>query len=277
MFKKYLIVASRSDPAGMNILNQLAQFKPRQFLDMNSQRPFFDFYIIENEIIQTENLDTEKINKYDFVIFASKHSSSSENAKRTLSIHAPGNFRDASMGGVRGKVCRASGLFNKFLYQKMDEKIKESNLREFEPTMEVTHHGPLIDKPCVFIEIGPTINEWKNSRAGFVIAKTIFDAVTEYEHNAYKEVAIGIGGPHYCPGFNKIQLKSNVAISHVIPGYVMPITEEMIKETINKTIEEYDFVIVDWKGLGTAEARDEVINILEKNYIRWKKSSDVNR
>ncbi len=277
MFKKYLIVASRNDPAGMNIINQLNQFRPRQFLNLSSEKPYFDFYLVDNEIIQTENLNSDKLNKYDFIIFASKHSSSSENAKKTLSVHSPGNFRDASMGGIKGKLCKSSALFNKFLFQKLNEKINESALREFEPTMEVTHHGPLIDKPCVFIEIGPTINEWKNSRAGFVIAKTIFDAIYEFKQNSYREIAIGIGGLHYCPGFNKIQLKSNVAFSHIIPGYVMPITEEMILEAKNKTTEEFDFAVVDWKGLGTAKVRDEVIKILEKNYIGWKKTGDVKR
>jgi D-aminoacyl-tRNA deacylase len=277
MFKKYLIVASKADPAGMNIINQIGQFKPRQFLDFTPNKPFFDLYVIENEIIQTDNLDHDKLNKYDFIIFASKHSSSAEQTKKTLSVHCPGNFRDATMGGIKGKVCRASALFNKFLFQKMNEKIEEHNLKDFEPTMEVTHHGPLIDKPCVFIEIGPTVSEWKNSRAGFVVAKTITETINEYEHNSYREIAVGLGGPHYCPGFNKLQLNSNVAISHIIPGYALPITEEMIKEILNKTIEDYDFVVVDWKGLGGAEARDAVIKILEDNHIQWKKTGDVNR
>ena len=145
MFKKYLIVASRNDPAGMNICNQMSQFKPRQFLNLSSERPYFDFYVIDNEIIQTDNLDSDKINKYDFVIFASKHSSNSENAKKTLSVHSPGNFRDASMGGIKGKLCKSSALFNKFLFQKLNEKIRESDLKDFESTMEVTHHASPAD------------------------------------------------------------------------------------------------------------------------------------
>ncbi len=35
----------------------------------------FDFYLVDEEIIYTKNLDLEKINKYDFIIFASKHKS----------------------------------------------------------------------------------------------------------------------------------------------------------------------------------------------------------
>ncbi|OIO40438.1 hypothetical protein AUJ61_01955 [Candidatus Pacearchaeota archaeon CG1_02_30_18] len=143
--------------------------------------------------------------------------------------------------------------------------------------MEVTHHGPLIDRPCVFIEIGGGEEEWKDKRASFVVAKAIRDALKNWKENPYHEIAIGIGGPHYCPSFNKVQLKSNVAISHVIPKYVSPITEEMILESINKTAEEVDFVILDWKGLGKAEERAQIIELLEKNYVSWKKTGDINK
>ena len=62
-----------------------------------------------------------------------------------------------------------------------------------------------------------------------------------------------------------------------MPKYVSPITEEMILESINETVEEVDFVVLDWKGLGKAEQRQQVIDILEENYIQWKKTSDVTR
>jgi D-tyrosyl-tRNA(Tyr) deacylase len=279
MFEKYLVIASREDPAGMNIVNQLTQFRPNPFLKSMNRDPkgTFDIQIVEGSILENENLDFNKINKYEFVIFASKHSSSSKEKQKTLSIHNPGNFREANLGGIKGKVCPASALFNKYLFEKLNEKTNEHSLRDYKVTLEVTHHGPLIDIPCAFIEIGPTEHEWRNSRAGFIIAKTINEAIEEFEYNPYREIAIGIGGPHYCPGFNKIQEKSNTAISHIIPQYVMPITEEMILEVMQKTEEEVDFAVLDWKGLGKSEQRQEIIDILEKNRIRWKKSSEIKR
>ena len=95
--------------------------------------------------------------------------------------------------------------------------------------------------------------------------------------NKYREIAAKFRGPHYCPGFNKLQLKSNVAFAHIIPEYVMPISETFILETIKKTVEPVDFVVLDWKGLGKSEQRQAVIDILEKNYIQWKKTSDITR
>jgi D-aminoacyl-tRNA deacylase len=264
-YNKFLIVASKLDKAGINITTQLSQFEEGSF----------KFYLVDKEIIHTESLDLNKINEYDFIIFASKHKS--EKREKTLSVHAPGNWRSADYGGARGKVCKSSAQFLKQAFEKLNTIAKEYHLSEYKVTLEATHHGPLIEKPCVFIEIGSTENEWVDRKAGFVVAKTISDLLKEFKPNPYNENAIAIGGPHYCPSFNKIQMDSNVAISHVIPNYMAPITEEMIKEAVEKTEEEIDFALLDWKGLGTADKRDEIVSILDKLYIRYKRTSEVNR
>jgi D-aminoacyl-tRNA deacylase len=263
MYQKYLIAVSKRDKAGVNISTQLSQFGNYSFL------------ISDGDILYNEALDKERISQFDFVIFVSKHKS--EKKEKTLSVHSPGNWKNADYGGYEGKVCKSSALFQKQLLQNLNDNVGKYELNEYNVTMEATHHGPLIDKPCVFIEIGSTETEWADRRAGFIVAKTIADTIQLFKVNPYNEIAIAIGGPHYCPGFNKIQLCSNIAISHVISQYAMPLTKEIIKEAISKTDEEVDFAILDWKGLGTAEQRDEVIKILEENYIQWKKTSDVGK
>ena len=274
-YKKYLIIANKNDKAGANITTQLSQFRQNPLLSSMKEGPSFDFYLVDDEIIYTKNLSQEKINKYDFVIFASKHES--EKKEKTLSVHAPGNWRTNDFGGEAGKVCQTSALFQKQIFEKLNANRDEHNLKNYKVTLECTHHGPLINKPCIFIEIGSTEFEWTDRRAGFVVAKTIRDIIQEFHENPYNEVAIGIGGPHYCPNFNKIQLKSNVAISHVLPQYALPLDENWIKEAIAKTDEEVDFALLDWKGLGTAEQRKQIVEILEKNYIQWKKTGDIGK
>jgi len=276
MYSKYLIVASKKDKAGINITTQLSQFRENPLLSSMKDKPNFDFYLVEDEIIYTKNLDLEKINKYDFIIFASKHKS--EKNEKTLSVHAPGNWRSAELGGESRKVSRTSALFQKYIFEILNKNTKSSGLAEkYKVTLECTHHGPLIDKPCLFIEIGSTETEWQDRRAGFILAKTILEAIQEFKPNPYNEVAIGIGGPHYCPNFNKIQLSSNVAISHVIPNYVFPLTEEMVKEAIDKTDEEVDFAVLDWKGMGRAEQREQALKILDRLYINYKRTSEINK
>ena len=267
---KYLVVASKKDPAGVNITTQLSQFSP--YLKNNELK----FYLLEEDMLYNENLDSEKINKYDFIIFASKHQSSSSVPTKTLSIHSVGNFTDASYGGKPGKLSSSSAQFMKHMFQTLEKQAKESFIdKHYEVTLEATHHGPLINKPCLFIEIGSTENEWKDKRAGFVIAKTIIEAIETFKPLAHREIAVAIGGPHYCPNFNKIQSKSNVAISHVIPQYVFPLTGEMVTEAIQKTYEDVDFVLLDFKGLGNEESRKEIVSILGDNHINYEKVSDI--
>jgi len=274
MYNKYLIVASKKDKAGINITTNLSQFRKNPVLgSMQKDATGFDFYLVDEEIIYTKNLDLDKINQYDFIIFASKHAS--EKQEKTLSIHIPGNWRNADLGGEPERVCKSSAVFIKQAFGILNENVKDLKLKDYRVTMEVTHHGPLIEKPCMFIEIGSTENEWINRKAGFIIAKTIKDIIESYKENKYNEVAVGIGGPHYCPNFNKIQLNSNIAFAHVIPNYAVPVSEQMILESINKTEEELDFVLLDWKGIKSAEERQSVIQILEKNYIQYKKTSEI--
>jgi len=275
MYKKYLIVASKLDKAGINITTQLSQFRENPVFSSMKQSPAFDFYLVDNEIIYTENLDLEKINQYDFIIFASKHKS--EKKEKTLSVHAPGNWRQAELGGESGKICKTSALFQKQIFEKLKRNVKTHDLKNYKVTLECTHHGPFIDKPCIFIEIGSTEIEWEDRRAGFVIAKTIRDIIQDFKENPYNEIVVGIGGPHYCPNFNKIQLNSNIALSHIIPQYTLPLTEEMIKEALDKTEEEVDFALLDWKGLGNSEQRQKVLEILDKLYVRYKRTNEIDK
>ena len=263
MYKNYLIVASKKDKAGINITTALSQYGT------------YNFYLVDSEIIYNENLDMDKINKYDFIIFASKHKS--EKKQRSLSIHAPGNWNNADFGGEPGKVCKTSAQWQKQFFEILQKNVKEYELHDYNITLECTHHGPLIQKPCVFVEIGSTDMEWNDRRAAFAIAKTIQETIEQYKENPYRENAIGIGGPHYCPNFNKVQLESNVAISHVIPEYALPLTEEMLKQAITQTEEEVDFAVLDWKGLGTSEQRKKVLDLLDKMYIQYKRASHVDK
>lgn len=261
MYKNYLIVASKLDKAGINITTQLSQFGN------------FNFYLVENEVIYTENLDLDKINRYDFIIFASRHVS--EKGGKTISIHAPGNWRKADFGGKEGRVCKTSALFQKQLFEKLKSNLEKFPLKGYELTLECTHHGPLINKPCVFVEIGSTETEWKDRKAAFIVAKAISEIIRDFRENPYNEIAIGIGGPHYCPNFNRVQMNSNVAISHIISQYSFPITEETIQEAIAGTEEDIDLILLDWKGLGDSEQRQQTLDVLNKFYIQKKKTSEI--
>ena len=240
---KFAIVISKQDTAGMNIARHL---------DLIGIK----YHLLECDSIDADNLDVDG----DFVIFATKHRS--EKGDKSLTCHAPGNWKGADFGGEEGKVCRTSALFMKYLFLVLNEETKKKNW-EYDISMECTHHGPLIEKPCCFIEIGSNEDGWGDEKAGKIIAGVLKRVLNENFFDENAEPVLGIGGPHYCPNFNKIQLNTNYAVGHVIPQYVFPVTKEMIKEAVEKTEEKISKVIIDWKGCGVSKERDELIKLIE--------------
>lgn len=259
---KISIITSRQDPAGRNIKAELAKLG-------------IQTYEVEEDIVYPEHVDKNpELKNSDFFIFASWHKS--EKYNKTLSVHPVGNWHQADFGGKPETIDKSNPFFLKFLFQTLN-KIATEKEADYEITMEVTHHGPEISKPCCFIEIGSSEKEWDDKKAVNIISETIKQAIKNYKPNSNWISCIGIGGPHYCPSFNKIQLSSNYAISHIIPEYALPLTEEMLKEAIDKTEEQVKTAILDWKAIGKAEERKGIISLLNKHKLKIIRTSEVKK
>ena len=262
---RFAILYSKKDIAGINIINQLKK------LAFAPDMPIIE---LEKESIYSENIDKlPELKNIDFIIFATKHYSEKQNP--SLSIHAPGNWRNADFGGKPGKACNTSSFILKYLFQQLNKIAEQEKLLDYNITLECTHHGPLINKPCCFIELGSSKEQWQEQEPAKVLAKTIL-SLQEYKPNPAWIPTIGIGGPHYCPNFNKIQLNSNYAISHVIPGYCLPLSKSLLSEAEEKTTEQIKQVIIDWKSFNS-EQRQEIINMIEKSGLKAIRTSEIDK
>ena len=250
---RFAVVASRKDYAGINIVEALVKINKNILI-----------FLVEQEIVYARKID--KLDA-DFIVFASKHQS--EKGVKTLTVHPVGNWHKADFGGEDEKLCRCSAEMLKLFFVKLKENAEKYNLN-FPVSMEITHHGPYIQKPCLFIEIGSNEENWKDKKAGEIIAKTISECISECINPAKKrkqskfKCAIGIGGPHYCPNFNKIQAGSEFALAHIIPKYALPATKQMIQRAIDATIEKVECAVVDWKGLGSADDKSKTLKAVEE-------------
>jgi D-aminoacyl-tRNA deacylase len=266
---RFAIIYYKENIAGKTIVDE---FKKLAFAP---QVPIIE---LDKETIYSNDISKEKYPELaiiDFLVFASTHRS--KDNKPALCLHTPGNFRSADLGGNPGKVCPTKANVLKYMFKQF-EKNYNSSVRIKEKyilTMEATHHGPDVNIPCCFIELGATETEWTDKEAAKIVAKTISSLQNYKESN--HPTAICIGGPHYCPNFNQIQLSSNFAISHVIPNYAFPVTESMLKEAESKTQEQIDTIIIDWKGCGKSEERQQVIDIIEKLGFKYERSRDVGK
>jgi len=262
---RFAIAYSKKDLAGINIIQQ---FKKIAFA------PDLPIIELKKDSIYSENIDKlPEFRNIDFIVFATKHKSAKET--KTLSLHAPGNWRNADLGGQSGKICNTSAQVLKYLFQQLNKNSEELK-NKYQITLEATHHGPFIEKPCCFIEIGSTEKQWQEKEPAKVLAKTIL-SLQNFKSNKKYISAIGIGGPHYCPNFNKIQLNSEYAISHIIPRYQLPLTQSMLQQAEEKTTEQIRIILLDWKGCGNSEQRQKTLEIIKQAGLEVKRTDEIKK
>lgn len=255
----YLIVASEPDVASMTIRESLLSIGEWKISGEFEGSPV---YICKNFIMVTlkrlhiyaENFDIEARNagiEFEKIIVLSRHKS--ETGIPTLTIHPVGNFSKAEFGGRDFDFAPAapelmgSALRKMFLVgNKMDYKI----------SLEVTHHGPFVETPIMFIEIGSNEERWRDTQAAEVIAKTVF----EIEEQQYP-VVVGFGGGHYAPRFTEMVLGKKLNFAHMVPEYAIPsLTPETLEKVLSKP--KPDYVYIHEKGLkkGTLRKVEELLS-----------------
>lgn len=257
-----VIITSTKDPASMNIREHLLKEIP--FAEQNGVYSYnnITLHTLNSDLIHAEYLD--KTISADLFIFASKHVSAAK--KPALTVHALGNFGPALYGGEERILCSAPTAYIKAALQKLEKYAAGIHSEtHYEVIQEATHHGPYLDKPLQFIEIGSTEKEWQDKNAGKIVAQVIKELYTE-KIKEYKS-AVGIGGLHHCPAFKKIQLQEEIAIGHVCAKYNLEhLDEVMLQQALKRSMPKAEIVVLDWKGLG--EHKHRIKEMLEKMNLK---------
>lgn len=255
---KFAIIISEQDEAGRNV---------RDFLDGNFLKRHSAFvHVIEERPVYAEHID-KKV-EADLFIFATTHRS--EKGAPSLCVHSPGNWGVAELGGEDKKLCIAPALYLREAFVKLN-KLNEKYKLGFDVVQEVTHHGPCLEKPIMYIEIGSTKREWVNKTAGKINAEVIHHLVSKEPEKA--KTVFGIGGLHTTPNFKKLVLEKGVALGHVCPKYMLErLDKELIRQAIEKTFPKNELILLDWKGLKTEKKR--IVDMLDELNIDWKKTKD---
>jgi len=270
------ILISTKDPAGMNIKEHLlaeeSWEKSEEIFDNHPvyQKNSTKMYTTDQSIITYEHVD--KNIHADFFICPTKHQSQS--GIPSLTCHTPGNWGEASFGGKEKFLCLSHARAQSFTYLLLKKNKEQSILHNFDVIMEATHHGPEIQSPIMFIEIGSTENEWSIPEAGKVIAKTIMELISFLPEisSQFQEIAIGIGGTHSCSNFTKVLVRNNIAIGHVCPKYSLPQLDiNMIQQAIEKS--NATMVLLDWKGLGSEKKR--IVEMLHAAKIPFERTDQL--
>jgi D-aminoacyl-tRNA deacylase len=268
-----LIVASTKDVAGMNIAQQILdnydfekveeRFHQNPMYSKKMQDSLVKLVFVNEDIVNTQFI-TQFFNP-QLLVFISKHRSAS--GIPTLSVHTPGNLGEAELGGIPRKVSvsPASAMRNALLEM---TSMKEELELNYQVCYECTHHGPSLDVPAMFVELGSSIKQWKDKRAAEAVARAAMTAVSK--HSKYQAV-LGIGGPHYNAKFTKIALSKPIAFGHIIPKYAVSLLDaDMMRQCVERTVEKVESVILDWKGIKGADKK-ELMTMLNEVRVSMEK------
>ncbi len=246
-----LIVSSTQDPASTNIKKGLLKNSLWEETDT-----FFDNIVYKNSnykdvILVTINDKTilhEGIEKEvkdglgitpKQIIYVSRHRSKS--GKPTLTTHPIGNYGEAMFGGETKTLTMSSPRLMTHLLNLLKKNATEAKLYHH-VCFEVTHHGPYLMTPTLFVEVGSIEEEWVKEWPAEIVANSVLELLKtySYEEDMPKNIPIliGIGGGHYAPRFTEMVFEKNVAFGHMIPSYHIKdgnIDIEMIQKAIDAT------------------------------------------
>lgn len=284
-----LIVSSSEDQASTNIKNSLLEQTTWKEHDIFFETSVYQHTKMNDVIIVTipdkkirhENIDKEveanlKI-KPRLAIFLSRHRS--KMGEPTLTVHPIGNYGDAEFGGKPRTLIPSAPKFMTHFLRLIKKNLQVTNLA-YQVCYEVTHHGPYLEIPTVFAEVGSTEAQWREKEPARIIAQSLLELLSKYhyEEDFPKDipVLIGIGGGHYAPRFTDIIFEKKVAFGHMIPTYQIDagnIDEEIIEKALQQT-PDVEGIYLNKKALKKSQV-SEYKQLFESKGIQVVSSKDL--
>jgi D-aminoacyl-tRNA deacylase len=272
-----LLVASKKDVASLNIKQQiLTQYPFKETPKMFQQTPLYTTEInrqnvtlatLTEESVQAQDLP-EHFPTAKLIVFLSRHSSQS--GTPTLTVHAPGNFGDADLGGLPKTLSTAPAIAMQTALKTLLQCKETLNLN-YEVSYEATHHGPTLKIPCMFVELGSSLSQWSDSVAAQAVAHAAMASITKFLDKSGGSAVLGIGGPHYNQRFTTMALVGEAAFGHMVPKHAVPILNaELVCQCVKKTLEPVSLAILDWKGI-QSEDKPRLLSTLESAGLPFQK------
>ncbi len=156
----------------------------------------------------------------DAVAYVSKHRAAS--GQDSLAVHAVGNWGVADFGGRPHEVVpAASGLMTDALRR----AAAGAKGLSYAVTYESTHHGPWLETPTFYVEVGTSAAAYGDARAAAVLASAVLAA-----EDPGDPVAVGVGGGHYMPRITDVALARRVSFGHLVPSHALDPPDDAVLE-----------------------------------------------
>lgn len=271
-----LLVASLKDIASLTITRQVLEHYPFKPTGQTFQgNPIYaavvngkevNLIILGEESINAQYL-TDSFSNLSLIVFISRHSSTS--GKPTLSVHTPGNLSAAEFGGLSRHVSIAPAVAMHDALKALSY-FKEGMKLEYTVSYECTHHGPSLNAPAMFVELGSSPQQWRDQRAAEAVAHAAMLAIGKFGVSEKKAV-LGVGGTHYNERFTRMALDGETIFGHIIPKYAVPaVNAAMLRQCLERTLEPVDSAVLDWKGIKSAD-KPQLLAALQEIGLPYKK------
>jgi D-tyrosyl-tRNA(Tyr) deacylase len=271
-----LLVASNKDIASLNIKEQILKHYPfNETAKVFQQNPTYigeigdtktTLITLKDESTKAQSLP-EDFPSAKLIVFISRHSSQS--GKPTLSVHTTGNFGDAELGGLPKTLSIAPASFMQNALKSLMRQKEILNL-DYAVSFECTHHGPSLNVPTMFVELGSSPPQWHDSIAAQAVANAAIASIVNFKA-PITHAFLGIGGTHYNQKFTLMSLSGKEAFGHMIPKYAVSLVDEdMLRQCVERTFEKVSLALLDWKGI-KSEDKPNLIAALKKVGLIYKK------
>ncbi len=175
------------------------------------------------------------------LVFPSIHRSA-QNVE-CLTVHPLGNLGPgADLGGMPRRVNPTDPAGMVATLRALAQEGSEHHLRA---NYEATHHGPSLDLPSFFVEIG----FGEHSRPSPEAIRTLSHVIPRIAAEPGDKVALAVGGGHYAPHFTDLALKRRWAFGHIISRHSL---EELDRSMASAAFERS----VGAEGILYARAQD---------------------
>lgn len=230
-----LVVASAADEASVNVRDRLLEvggWSEGGTFDGNPvwRRGEHLLVTIREHHLFVDDIDRKVADALavtaDAVVYLSKHRAAS--GQNSLTVHPIGNWHAAEFGGRPSEVVpSAPGLMTDALRR----LAAEGPSLGYPATFEATHHGPYLETPTFYVEVGSGPGSWADPRAAAILARTVL-AATDPGY----PVALGVGGGHYVPRVTDVALARQVSFGHLVPSHALePPNHPALERAIDRT------------------------------------------
>lgn len=269
--RKIAFVASRVDVAASLMAEELIRITGSEEFSIGNAKAWLSRP--EGEVLYARSEEDLGADGADLIVILSRHSGVP--GRPIITTHVSGNFGDAPFGGEPYTLSNACPPFMKLFLQEAEKRAPEVG---FDIGFESTHHGPTLDTPLAFVEIGCGPEEWSNRSAARVVVESSLSALRRMLSADFAGFthAVGFGGPHINSYFTKIQLKSpELAIGQALRRHDSEkASERAIRMAFERNFGPTEVAIVDWKGLRGKE-KSRILGILEEMGVRVMRARNI--